>query len=115
VVLLKCLSFNSSRRNCDVQLMLFERSWQFKFNGIYVVRFGLKIVRNMNFSVIFVTENSNNFFKTKFLEGKIRWECGNIWRLTIQFKHDFLSKWCHMLCTPYIITSSHLGHQHKPH
>jgi len=25
------------------------------------------------------------------LEGKINWKCGNTWRLTIQFKHYFLS------------------------
>jgi hypothetical protein len=24
------------------------------------------------------------------LKGKISWECGITWRLTIQFKHDFL-------------------------
>jgi hypothetical protein len=34
VVTLEFLPFNSSRRNCDVPLVLLERSWQFKFNGI---------------------------------------------------------------------------------
>jgi hypothetical protein len=29
--------------------------------------------------------------KNQVLEGKISWERGNTWSLTIQFKHDFLS------------------------
>jgi hypothetical protein len=29
--------------------------------------------------------------KNQVLEGKISWERGNTWHLTIQFKHDFLS------------------------
>jgi hypothetical protein len=43
MVTLERLPFNSSRRNCDVPLVLLERSWQFKFNGIYVVRFGVRM------------------------------------------------------------------------
>jgi hypothetical protein len=40
--------------------------------------------------MISAAENSNNP-KNQVLEGKISWEHGNTWRLTIQFKHDFLS------------------------
>jgi hypothetical protein len=29
--------------------------------------------------------------KNQILEGKISWECGNTWKLSIQFKNDFLS------------------------
>jgi hypothetical protein len=44
MVTLECLPFNSSRSNyCDVPLVLLERSSPFKFNGIYVVNFGLKM------------------------------------------------------------------------
>jgi hypothetical protein len=34
MVTLECLPFNSSRRNCDVPLVLLEMSRWFKFNGI---------------------------------------------------------------------------------
>jgi hypothetical protein len=56
---LKCLPFNSSRKNCDVPLLLLEKSWQFKFNGIYVVKFGLRMWDNVNrwVHVIFVMDS----------------------------------------------------------
>jgi hypothetical protein len=43
MVTLERLPFNSSRRNCDVPLVLLERSQRFKFDEIYVVRFGLRM------------------------------------------------------------------------
>jgi len=58
------------------------------------------------------------------LEGKISWECGITWRLTIQFKHDFLSylivqrintyiaKQCSHVEFPYFVMGSHLGRRH---
>jgi hypothetical protein len=60
------------------------------------------------------------------LEGKISWECGISWRLTIQFKHDFLSylvqkidiyiaKQCSHAEFPCFVVSSQLGQHHKPH
>jgi hypothetical protein len=33
--------------NCDVPLVLLERFWWFKFNGIYVVRFGFRMWNNV--------------------------------------------------------------------
>ncbi len=80
------------------------------------------------FWVISPAENSNKFQKTRFsLEGKISWEHGNTWRLTIQFKNDFLSylavqkihtyiaKQCSHVEFPYFVMGSHLGQQHRPH
>ncbi len=32
---------------------------------------------DIDFKVIFAAENSNKFQKTRFLEGKISWGCGN--------------------------------------
>jgi hypothetical protein len=67
------------------------------------------------------------FFKNKVLEGKFSWECGNTWRLTIQFKHDFLSylvvqkintyiaKQCSHVEFPYFVMGWHLGQRHRPH
>ncbi len=49
VITLECLPFNSSRRNCDVPLVLLESSLRFKFNGIYGVRFGLRMWEIWNF------------------------------------------------------------------
>jgi hypothetical protein len=47
----------------------------------------------LNFKGISTAENSNKFQKNQVLKGKISWKRGgnNTWRLTIQFKHDFLS------------------------
>jgi hypothetical protein len=44
----ECLPFNSSRRNCDVPLVLLEKSWWFKFNGIYVMKFRLRMWDNVD-------------------------------------------------------------------
>ncbi len=43
MITLECLPFNSSRRNYDEPLVLLESSSRFKFNGIYGVRFGLRM------------------------------------------------------------------------
>ncbi len=48
MVTLECLPFNSSRRNCDLPLVLFERFGRFRFNGIYVVRFRLRMWGNVD-------------------------------------------------------------------
>ncbi len=61
-----------------------------KFNGIYLVRFGLKMWEILVFN--WFLQNSNKFQKTKFWnENLIEKECCNTWRCTIQFKHDFIS------------------------
>ncbi len=78
------------RRNWNVPLVLLERSWWAGFNGIYVIRFGFrmwKILILKWFLLLKIQINSKN----QVLEGKISWERGNTWSLTIQFKHDFLS------------------------
>jgi hypothetical protein len=63
--------------------------------------------------------------RNKVLEGKISWERDNTWRLTIQFKHDFLlylavqkidtyiAKQCSHVEFPYFVMGSHLGQQHR--
>jgi hypothetical protein len=48
MVTLESLPFNSKKRNCDVPLVLMERSLRFKFNGIYVVRFGFRMWDNVD-------------------------------------------------------------------
>jgi len=79
-------------RNWKVPLVLLERSWWAGFNGIYLVRFGFKMWETLIFQGISPPENSNKFQKTRFWKGKsVENERGNTWRLTIQFKHDFLS------------------------
>jgi len=63
-------------RNWNVPLLVLERSWWAGFNGIYLVRFCIQNVGDIDFKVITTPENSNKLPKTRF---------------TIQFKHDFLS------------------------
>ncbi len=78
---------------------------------------------DIDLKVISVTENSNKFQKTKVLKGKFSWECGNIWRLTIQFKHDlavqkidtYIANQCSHIKFPYFVMGSHLGQWHRPH
>jgi hypothetical protein len=77
-------------RNWNVSLVLLERSWWAGSNGIYLVRFGLRMWEILIFKW-FLPPKFKKIKKKQVLEGKISWECGNTWRLTIQFKHDFLS------------------------
>jgi hypothetical protein len=72
-------------------------------------------------------ENSNKFQKTRFWKEKSVEDEVNTSRLTIQFKHDFLSylaiqkintyiaKLCSHVEFPYFVMGSHLGQWHKPH
>jgi hypothetical protein len=78
------------RRNWNVPLVLLERSWWAGFNGIYLVSFGFRMWEVLIFKWCLVLKIQINP-KNQVLKGKISWECGNIWRVTIQFKHDFLS------------------------
>ncbi len=106
--------------------MLLERSWWAGRNGIYLVRFGFRMWEILIFYVISATENSNKFQKVR-LEGNISWEHGNTWKLTIQFKHDFLSylavqkintyiaKQCSHVEFPSFVMGSYLGQWHRPH
>jgi hypothetical protein len=69
VITLECPPFNSSKRNCDVLLLLLESSWQFKFNEIYGVRFGLRMWEiwnslwflSLKFQIICKTLHYNKF------------------------------------------------------
>ncbi len=77
------------QRNWNVPLVLLERSWWPGFDGIYLVIFGFhmwEILILKWFQMLKIQINSKN----QVLKGKISWECGITWRLTIQFKHDFL-------------------------
>jgi hypothetical protein len=51
-------------RNWNVPLVLLERSWWAGFMGFYLVRFGFRMW--VDFWVIFASENSNKFQKTRF-------------------------------------------------
>jgi hypothetical protein len=125
-------------RNWNVPLVLLERSRWAGFNGIYLVRFGLRMWEILIFKQFLLLKIPKN----QVLEGKTSWQLGNIWRLTIQFKHDFRSylavqkiKFKHDFCSylavqkidthiaklcshvefPYFVMGSHLGHWHRPH
>jgi hypothetical protein len=51
-------------------LVLLERSWLAGFNGIYLGKIWIQNAGNIDFKVIFVTENSNKFLKTRFWKEK---------------------------------------------
>ncbi len=74
------------QKNWDVPLVLLERSWWAGFNGISFVRFGLRMPEILNFKWFLLLKIQINHTK-KVLEGKIRWECGHTWKITIQFKY----------------------------
>jgi hypothetical protein len=77
--------------NWNVPLVLLERSWWARFDGIYLVRFGLRMWEILIIKWFLSLKIQINFKKPGFERKKISWERGNTWRLTIQFKHDFLS------------------------
>jgi hypothetical protein len=103
------------QRNWNVPLVLLERSWWARFNGIYLVRFGFQNGGHINFQKFRV-------WKEKSVENVV-----THWTLTIQFKHDFLSylavqkidtyiaKQCSHVEFPYFVMGSHLGQWHRPH
>ncbi len=53
-------------RNWNVPLVLLERSWWVGFNGIYLVRFGFRIVGDIDLKVISTDENTNSSKKPGF-------------------------------------------------
>ncbi len=77
-------------RNWSVPLMSLERSWWEGFNEMYLVRFGFRMWEILIFKRFLLLKIQINHKKPGFGR-KISWECGNTWRLTIQFKHNFLS------------------------
>jgi hypothetical protein len=108
-------------RNWNVPLILLERSWWARFNGIYSVRFGFRMWEILNFKWFLLLKIQINPKKSGFgRKNQLRTWC-NTWRLTIQFKHDFLSylavqkidtdiaKQCSHVEFPYFVTGSHLG------
>ncbi len=102
-------------------LVLLERSWRSGFNGIYLVRFGLRIRRILIFKWFFAAENSNKFQKTRFckeksVENMVKLEglpfnssmiSLDIWR----FKKSIhtLQNNVHMFSLAYFVMGSHLG------
>jgi hypothetical protein len=113
-------------RNWNVPFMFFERSWWARFSGIYLVSFGFRMWEILIFKWFLLLKIQINSKKPGFV-GKFSWGCGNTWRLTIQFKHDFLSylavqkintyiaKQCWHVEFPYCVMGSHLGQHHRPH
>ncbi len=112
-------------RNWNVPLVLLERCWWARFNGIYLVRFGFRMWEISIFRWFLPLKIQINSKKPGFVR-KISWERGNTWRLTIQFKYDFLSylavqiidkyiaKQCSHVEFPYFVMGSHLGQQQRP-
>ncbi len=80
---------------------------------------------DIDFEVIFASENSNKFQKTRFRKEKSVENVVTLERLSIQFKHDFLSylavqkiytyiaKQCSHVEFPYFVMGSHLGQHIK--
>jgi len=72
--------------------VLLERSWWVGFNGIYLVSFGFRMWEILIFKWFLLLKIQINSKKPGFFgRKKISWRHDNTWRLTIQFKHDFLS------------------------
>jgi hypothetical protein len=67
------------QRNWNVLLVLLERSWWARFNGIHLVRFGFRMWEVLIFKRFLPLRIKNKFQKTRFWEGKIRWGCANTW------------------------------------
>jgi len=78
------------QRNWNVPLVLLERFWWAGLNGIYLVRFGFRMWEILIVKWFLPLKIQINSKKPGFGR-KISWERGNTWRLTIQFKHYFLS------------------------
>jgi hypothetical protein len=79
-------------RNWKVPLVLLERFWRAEFNGIYLVRFGFKMWETLIFKGFLPLKIQINSQKPGFgWENQLRTNVVTLWRLTIQFKHDFLS------------------------
>jgi hypothetical protein len=114
-------------RNWIVSLVLLERSWWAGLNEIYLVRVAFRMWEILIFRVISASENSYKIPTDQVLEGKISCERGNTWRLTVQFKHYFLSysalqkidtyiaKQCSHVGSSYFVMGSHSGQWHRPH
>jgi len=78
-------------------------------------------VGDIDFKVIFASEDSHQFQKTRFWKEKTVEDVVTLKRLIIQFKHDFLSylavqkvdtyiaKQCSHVEFPYFVMGSHLG------
>jgi hypothetical protein len=54
------------QRNCDVPLVLLERSWWARFNGIHLVRFEFKMWEMLIFKSFLPLKIQINFLKTGF-------------------------------------------------
>jgi hypothetical protein len=58
------------RRNCNVPLVLLERSWWAGFNGIYLVRFGFRMWEILILKWFLPPKIQNKFQKTRFWKEK---------------------------------------------
>jgi len=68
------------RRNWNVPLVLLERSWWARFNGISLVRFGFRMCGRDWFLSDFCCWKFKQIpKKNQVLEGKISWGRGNTW------------------------------------
>jgi hypothetical protein len=115
------------QRNWNVPLVLLERSWWTGFNGIYLIRLRFRMWETLIYKWFLLLKIQINSQKTRFWKENFSWERHNTWRLTIKFKHDFLSysavqkidtyidKQCSHVEFPYFVMGSQLGQRHRPH
>ncbi len=75
------------QRNWEFLLVLFARSQEVGLNGIYFVKFGLRMGEILN-CILSLKIQINH--KNQVLEGKVSWEHGRTWRSTIQLKCEKL-------------------------
>jgi hypothetical protein len=66
-------------RNWNVPLVLLERSWWAGFNGIYSVRFGLRMWEILIFQWFLLLKIEKIIIINHVLEGKISWGWDNTW------------------------------------
>jgi hypothetical protein len=111
LVTLECLPFISSRKKCDVPLVLLEIFWQFKFNGIYVVIFGLKMWDNVDrlSSCYFVIGSHLQVYCSIQVNAFLSYLILKKWDISVPCK--IMS----YVVSTYIITTWHLGQHHMPH
>jgi hypothetical protein len=67
------------QRNWDVLLVLLERSWKWRFNGIYFIRFGIRMGEILNFKWFLSLKIQINHQNPQGLEGKISWKWVHTW------------------------------------
>ncbi len=108
-------------------LVLLERSWWARFNGIYLVRFGFRMWEILIFKWFLLLKIQINSKKPGFgrknqlitwvtLEG-LSFNSSNdfLSYLAVQKIDTYIANQCSHVEFPYFVMGSHLGQQHRPH